>query len=142
MVHWHRLDPPELDKACDDAGALVAQRILEWQDIVTSLHDAAVRGGYQGDPKGLHNRIAWAVQESADAWGIRRDKAEWAIRRGIQPMLEAWEDWRVILANAEDINREAGSPLLRPEVIETVKDAMRAHIRRVEAEKRRPRHAR
>lgn len=142
MVEWHHLDPPELHQACEDAGCLVAQGILEERDVVASLHDATIRGGYQGDPMGLRSRIAWAVQESADAWGIRRDKAEWAIRNGIQPLLDAREKSAVILAKAESINRNAGRPLLRTEVTRTVEAAMLAHIRRVEAAKRGRRHAR
>lgn len=142
MVHWHTADPPELAKACDDAGCLIAQHILDTEDIVTSLHDAAVRGGYQGDLMGLRTRIAWAVRESADAWDMRRYRMEWTIRRGIQHLLEAHDRAVVILAEAQRLNKLGASPLLRREVENVVADAMRGQLAKEETEARRKRHAR
>lgn len=143
MVNWHRLDPPELAQACEDAGCLVAQRILGWEDIVTSLHDAAVRGGYQGCLSGLRARIAWAVREAADRWETRRDRAEWDIRHGLRPRLERHEPFASLLAEAERINAAAGHPLLTHEVRFFVIEAMRAQLafEARQAKQRRRRHA-
>lgn len=140
MTFPHHLDPPGLWDACADAAVLVAQRILAPDDVVASLHDAAVCGGYAGDIRGLRTRILWAVRDGAEAWGFRRDRAEWDIRRGLGPLLEARAPAAVILAEAERINAAAGHPLLRPEVAEVVKEAMRAKLRRAAGARRR-RHA-
>lgn len=147
MTRWHHLDPPHLAQACDDAGALVAKRILCLDELVESLCVAAAQHncrtlprGDRGDMGGLRTRIAWAVRESADAWDIRRHQAEWAIWRGIGPLLEARAPAAEILAEAERINTDAGSPLLRSEAAEVVKEAMRAELRRA-ARQRGRRHA-
>jgi hypothetical protein len=145
MAFKHPLDPPIQWAAAATFGKLIAQHLVDPEDVLPQLVEAAVKAGYTGDRSGLQARLIWHVTDTVDHWSRERDRVEYVIRRELAPMLAALADGQVILRSAQDINEREHEPLLRREVQAIVEAEMAALImtmRRSSPINRRRRHAR
>jgi hypothetical protein len=145
MAFRHPRDPEVQWAAAATFGKAVALGLIEAEDAVGGLAEAAVKAGFQGDVAGLHARLTWHVSDIAAHWRGERDRTEFLIRREIQPMLAALADGEAILAAAHKLNQRQGEPFLAREVVAVVEAEMAACItalRRQEPRTRRRRHAR
>jgi hypothetical protein len=122
--------PPTQWAAAAVCGKLVAQGILERDEMLPDLCLAALRRGYCGDLIGLRTRLAWRVREEADIWRTRRNKAAASIRYTLAPLLLNLEPAPALFASAEHVNREAGEPFLPSEVGAIVREEVAAELRR------------
>ncbi len=103
-------------RAASGFGKLVAMRLLELDDVLPVLIEAAERGGYQGARAGLQSRLTWAVQDSATAWGIKASKAAWRIKGRLVPMLSDLDSEAEMVRAAHAENEADGAPLVASEV--------------------------
>lgn len=128
--------PPTQLAAAITFGRLVAQGIIEAEDAVRGLCEAAIRAGYGGDRRGLQAQLAWRVRDAAEECRIARVLATDAIRKAIQPHLDARAAARAIQDIASQTNDNRHAPLLPREVRAIVEQEMLARIQRTPARKR------
>lgn len=102
------------------AGKLVAMRVIEPEDILPDLVEAALAAGYRGHVGGLRTTLSWRVQDSRREWELKRGQAFDDIYWQLRPLLDARAPSKTLLDTAYAINRAAGAPLLGREVLAAV----------------------
>jgi len=106
------------------AGRLIAQGLLEADEFLPDLMEAAIIGGYKGDKSGLQCRLSWALLDSAARWRSVRSKAEYDIGQALRPMIDERRPSSELFATANFINKSLGQPLLSHEVTAIAEDHM------------------
>jgi hypothetical protein len=145
MAFRHPRDPEVQWAAAATFGKAVALGLIEAEDAVGGLAEAAVKAGFQGDVAGLHARLTWHINDIAGHWRRERDRTEFLIRREVQAMLGNLTEVGAILATAFGLNERQGEPLLAREVrglVETETAAFISVLRRQLPQPRRRRHVR
>lgn len=123
--------------AADALGKLLAMRILELEDCLPELVEAAINAGYRGHRGGLRITLSWRVQDSRRQWELKRDQAVWDIHWALKPLFEVRAPSQTLLATAHAVNRDARGPLLGREVVAVVEDEVGFFLRRHANGKRR-----
>lgn len=112
----------------------VARGWLTRTEADVSLLNAAMqaqRNGSPYDPVVVYGGLRHILSLHLEAEDRRRDRVAGRIRRRLKPLLALRKPRNVLLAEAHDVNGDAGFPLLEPEVaeiaaIEAYWDARRA----------------
>lgn len=118
------------DAAAASMGKMVAQGLLERADALDSLCRAAFPKARPGaDLRGLRTRLAWALNDSAEALCQARHRAEFDLRRALRPLFGQRADALTIIRHAHNINERQGASLLRREVVAIVGEEMHAALR-------------
>ncbi|EHL99352.1 hypothetical protein HMPREF9946_03114 [Acetobacteraceae bacterium AT-5844] len=109
---------------------MVAQGILEREDAVNTLMEAAIMDGYRQRRMDLSIRLHNLISQEVLWWEMRRNQAPWKIRKAIQPSIQAWCEAQTILSEASDVNDQMGQPLLWHELRSLVAEELTWALKR------------
>lgn len=121
---------PKHLKAAAGFGKLLAMSLLEMEDCLPPLLDAAVAGGYTGSLSGLQTKFSWVLRDNALAWERKRYWAERNIQKRLAPMLGMRMPRASLLAAGHDENKALQGPLLGREVVGIIADEVAQFLRR------------
>jgi hypothetical protein len=98
-------------------GRMVAQGSEDFDAALAAMRRAAAVRAPGMDASGRDMRMAHLLHDAVGRWGMVRDRTRFAIRRALGPLLAERRPSAELLRVALAVNVEAGTPLLRDEVI-------------------------
>lgn len=122
--------------AAERLGWFIAAGLMDRDECLAPLMEAAIADGYRGSIGGLQSRFCWVLADHAAAWERRRSAAERAIRWRLTPLLEAHMPICAIKAAACEVNEAHGKPLQRHEAVTIAADEVGWFVRRLQREQR------
>ena len=107
---WRRycrrtLDPPAQHRAAALLGRLAAQGLIDSNEALPALLDAAFQAAPSVDRSGLRARLAHRLADSRAAWESARRRAAFAIRSALAPLIAARAQRAALFAAADDADR-------------------------------------
>jgi hypothetical protein len=101
----HPLDPPAQHRAAALLGRLAAQGLIDTNEALPALLDAAFRAAPFVDRSGLRARLAHRLADSRAAWESARRRAAFAIRSALTPLIAARAPRAALFAAADEADR-------------------------------------
>jgi hypothetical protein len=101
----HPLDPPAQHRAAALLGRLAAQGLIDTNEALPALLDAAFCAAPSVDRSGLRARLAHRLADSRAAWEAARSRAAFAIHSALAPLIAARASRAALFAAADEVDR-------------------------------------
>jgi hypothetical protein len=115
-------------RAVDGFAKMIAMGILEREDAIQSLTEAAVRLGCGMAPTELRTNFSIKLNGLIPIWEMRRSKTERMVRYQVKPIVQRWGSVAELEAGGVRINDEMGQPLLCVEIERIIAGLMAEHL--------------